>query len=122
AFASFFLHDADGLRESKRLQQLANHTLASEAFWTAYQDFERGDSARCEAYLAVAAATDPSVRSWAAWSNLRWKRLVGPRAWSLARPVVDFLRGKSTASLGGPARERAKDPRDYPFLQCARLL
>ncbi len=65
--------------------------LHKQAFWEAYNAFERGNVADCKECLAFALAKEPGLRGERAYSRLRWKMLLGPRAWSLLRPLTKLL-------------------------------
>jgi hypothetical protein len=85
------------------MRRMLGRALASSAFWVAFHAFDRTDVALCETALEYAAETDPSVRSRPEWSRLRWKRVIGPKAWSALRPVVEFARGLSPRESLRPA-------------------
>jgi glycosyltransferase involved in cell wall biosynthesis len=91
--AAFDVHFAGCGGPPEALRRVLDHALASSAFWVAFHAFERSNPALCEAALEYAAEADPSFRSRPEWSRLRWKRFIGPRAWSALRPVVELARG-----------------------------
>jgi GT2 family glycosyltransferase len=65
-------------------------TLGRQAFWLAAHAFDNGDGQTCEACLAFAVATDPSVRSTRSWRRLALKRRLGARAWGMLRPLSEL--------------------------------
>jgi glycosyltransferase involved in cell wall biosynthesis len=61
--------------------------LSRQAFWLGAHAFDKGDVNTCDACLAFAMDTDPSIRSTRFWRRLAFKRRLGTRAWSLLRPL-----------------------------------
>lgn len=94
AFQLLFQHHADRIADGQRLRRLAQRVLAKQAIWEAHGAFDSGDVAGCEQFVELAAAIDPEMTELPQWSRLRWKRLVGPKVWSLIRPTVCRLRGR----------------------------
>jgi len=81
AFDSHFWEYGAGIRDAGRLQQVLGRTLGEAAFWGASHAFDQGDVAACREHLDFARSVCPELRSWRPWSGLRWKRLMGPKAW-----------------------------------------
>jgi len=88
AFDGFFDSCGARLCDPRRLQQTANRALAMRAFWDAAEMFERGDLVGCRTYLDVAIEICPDIRRENAWKRLEYKRALGPRLWSIVRPIV----------------------------------
>jgi glycosyltransferase involved in cell wall biosynthesis len=81
----------DLIRNAEHLERLAQRSFGETAFWGAYNAFDTGDLADCAEYLEFASEVYPPLCSWQAWSRLAWKRRLGPRVWTLLRPVVADL-------------------------------
>jgi glycosyltransferase involved in cell wall biosynthesis len=97
AFRLFFRGEGHRVSDTERLEGLANLQLAREAFWAACQAFDAGDLGQCQELLDLALQLDSAIQSTPEWSRLRWKRRLGPRLWSVLRPVADGLRGRALA-------------------------
>jgi glycosyltransferase involved in cell wall biosynthesis len=94
AFRFFFKEFGHCVAEADRLENQATRLIAGQAFWAASEAFDRGDLARCQKLLDYAVLLDPTLPSKAEWSRLRWKRRLGPRVWSVLRPLADCLRDR----------------------------
>jgi glycosyltransferase involved in cell wall biosynthesis len=103
AFQALFQGYGDRLRDRERLQSLAARKLAEFAFWAASRAFDRGEVVGCREVLRLALEIDPALKTRPEWPRLRWKRFIGPRAWSTLRPVVEFARGRSSRASLCPA-------------------
>jgi glycosyltransferase involved in cell wall biosynthesis len=77
-----------GFEGYEQLKSLAFRTVAKYALHIAHYTFERGEIDDCRRLLQFAVDTDPDVRSLALYSRLRWKLALGPRVWSVLRPVL----------------------------------
>jgi hypothetical protein len=93
-FESFFQKEGRLVPDRERLAKLAFRSLGTEAFWAASKEFDRGDLVKCRECLGFADSTYPAIRSLAIWNRLRFKRAMGPRAWSLLRPILERVRGR----------------------------
>jgi hypothetical protein len=100
-FDSFFREYGDCIEGGKELQRLAQRGLATHAFWTASQLFEEAKVTDCGKYLGFALGLCPSLRYSRPWCFFRIKQLLGPKAWSMMRPLIYCLRDRV---LGRPFR------------------
>ena len=93
AFAAFF-DDCDArLADAQRLRRQAWQALAECAFWAASQAFDQRNVAACHELLEYARLLDPELASRRIWTRFRWKQRMGPKVWSLFRPLADRFRG-----------------------------
>lgn len=92
AFEFFFQKDGHLLDDCQSLRSLAHRGLAADAFWAASRAFDGRDISTCRQFLDIACKLNPEVRASSEWRRLTWKRRVGPRVWSLLRPVVEWFR------------------------------
>jgi glycosyltransferase involved in cell wall biosynthesis len=100
AFDSLFREHLHRIEGGSELQRLADRALAEHAFWTANQVFDGEEPWECDRYLAFARGLWPPLQHTRPWYFLRLKRLLGPKGWSLVRPVVRRLRGPGAARAG----------------------
>ncbi len=100
AFDAHFGDHMGRLADFGPYRQRLARALGESAFWTAYNAFERGVSVPFGELLRYAAELDPSICSRPEWSRLRLKRLMGPRAWSVLRPLAGLLRRRRAGVLG----------------------
>jgi glycosyltransferase involved in cell wall biosynthesis len=96
AFDSFFLRSGELLADRDKLQDVARRALATEAFWAGSATFDRGDTAHCQNLMSFAHNLDPKLTSRPEWQRFRWKQRVGPRVWSMLRPIMDRFQGRRT--------------------------
>ncbi|WP_422925465.1 glycosyltransferase [Singulisphaera sp. PoT] len=96
AFDVFFETQAAFIADVERLRKDADRGLAWEAFWGASAVFEQGGISGCDAMLEFALEIAPELVAEPEWSRMRFKRRLGPRLWSTLRPVVGFLRPRSS--------------------------
>jgi glycosyltransferase involved in cell wall biosynthesis len=80
------------ITDSDHWQKVATAALAWNAFWSATQAFDVGNSEVIDEYLEFAVKTDPRIRSSAAWWKLRMKRTMGSTFWRLIRRPVRGIR------------------------------
>ena len=92
AYDALFEGQGDHLAEKEQLRRLATKGLAWNAFWTGHKAFERGDAADCDEQLGIAQSFLPEIVDSREWARLGWKRRMGPRAWSLAKILVQAIR------------------------------
>jgi glycosyltransferase involved in cell wall biosynthesis len=95
AYESFFRSEGSAIAEAASLQRSAEVGLAWNAFWRAYQAFDRGDMANFEELLDFAQAQLPEISDTREWARLRWKKLIGHKAWFLIRSLVRPVRTTS---------------------------
>jgi glycosyltransferase involved in cell wall biosynthesis len=98
AFEALFSAYGSRLPDAPRLRARATATLAEEAFWAASTAFDRRDLPSYQQCLDYAVRLDPGLRTQPLWARLQWKRRLGPRLWSLVRPVLERLRRPSRAA------------------------
>lgn len=94
AFDLLFRNHGGRIAGHERLQSLANRGLAWNAFWTAYNAFEKSDSEDCQEFLDFALETFPELKHRPEWARLRWKRRLGRNLWSTLSPVVRLMCGR----------------------------
>jgi hypothetical protein len=100
AFRAFFGEHGAPLPNASQLLGRAEHALAESAFWMASHAFDRGDTAACQELLGYARTLDPDLPAGQAWARLQRKRRLGPRVWSVLRPLVERLRGSEVPCPG----------------------
>jgi glycosyltransferase involved in cell wall biosynthesis len=105
AFEAVFAKYGDLIPDLPRLRRLLGRVIAEEIFWGASRAFDRGDVAACRRDLGLAASVDPGLRLSPPWRRLRLKRFLGPKVWSLLRPLVCRLR--TAPRLQSTALERS---------------
>jgi glycosyltransferase involved in cell wall biosynthesis len=91
AFDTLFRDFGHLLGDCDRYRQMATRVLGEDAFWAASRAFEAGELRACQELLKSAERIYPALRGEPAWSRLRWKRRIGPKLWSLIRPIIDLL-------------------------------
>ena len=89
AFQSLFNHYSDRLPNAAELHKLVTDRASRIALVSAYEAFEKRDIARCKSFLKFAAMCDPQVNTRRIYRRMRWKLLLGPRACSTIRPILD---------------------------------
>jgi hypothetical protein len=92
-FDSFFREYVNFIAGGRELQSISSRSLAEHAFWTASRRFEGAQPDDCKQYLDFALQLYPGLRYSRRWWVFRLKRLLGPRGWSLLRPIVRRWRG-----------------------------
>jgi hypothetical protein len=97
AFDALFAEQAPFIEECPQLQDTAYRCMAEEALWLAGLAFDEGELDRAKECLDFASAAYPPVRTWKSWKRFRLKRFIGPKLWSLVRPVVDRVRNAAGA-------------------------
>jgi hypothetical protein len=92
-FDSLFRDCAGRIRGAGRLQRLAHHALAGHSFSTACDVFDGTKPEDFREYLEFALTLYPGLRYSRRCCYFQVKRLLGPRVWSMLRPLVRRLRG-----------------------------
>jgi len=99
AFETVFEKYAGLIPDLPRVRRLLARGIAEGIFQEASRAFDQGDVRTCREDLRLAVRIDPGVQSWGPWKRLRLKQFLGPRAWSLLRPLVWRLRKMATRSI-----------------------
>jgi glycosyltransferase involved in cell wall biosynthesis len=92
-FDSFFKHCHQLVPGWQELRDLAMHSTAMAAFWSADKCFQRRDKFACRQLLNLAAELSPRVRKSSEWRKFAVRRLVGPTASAGVRSLLSLVRG-----------------------------
>ncbi len=92
AFCSVFDSLATHFADAPRLRQLANQSLAMEAFWIAGTLFDAGEIEKCQEVLALALNLYPDLVRSRDFKKFQWKRRMGATLWRTVMPIVRAIR------------------------------
>lgn len=101
AFANFFRKCGDRLPDGAGLHARAVQALADTSFWAASRAFDRRKLANSRALLDYALSLNPELASRPEYSRFRLKQRLGPRVWSVVRPVVEAFRNRGRKDGAG---------------------
>ena len=92
AFRLLFDSHGHRLQDAGHLRYLALCRISQQAVSAAYSAFDRGDLDYCKNCLDFAISTSPAISTSKPYSRLRFKLAVGPKLWSLIRPLWRRMR------------------------------
>lgn len=92
AFESVFAVFGERIANIDGLRRVAARGLALRTVRNASRLFESGSADRCQTYLDLAVEFDANVVREPEWRSLRYKRLLGPRAWAALKPIAQAIR------------------------------